>query len=67
MAHGWDDFQIAKPAARTLSCRELDALESHCDDPFLAFVPTCREGRQRLALIGPGRFCLLNLTADGRR
>ena len=64
MARRFDDFQIAKPAVCNLTGRDVDALEPHIDDNFLAFLQTCRDGRQRLALTGPGRFCLLNLTAD---
>jgi len=67
MARRFDDFQIAKPAACNLTGRDVDVLEPHIDHDFLAFVPTCREGRERLALNGPGRFCLLHLTADKRR
>src|SRR5881397_1295690 len=50
-----------------LNWRDVDVWEPHTDEHSLAFVPTSRDGRQRLALTGPGRFCLPNLTADERR
>ena len=67
MALRSDDFQIAKTAGCKLTGRDVDVLEAQIDEDFLAFVPTRRAGRKRLALTGPRRFCFLNLTADGRR
>ena len=68
MARRFDDFQIAKPAACNSGIRDVDVVEPHIDDNFLEFVQTCRDGRQRLALTGPGRFCFDRLTtADERR
>jgi hypothetical protein len=39
-ALGFREFQIAKPAARTLTCRHVGDLEAHIDVHFLTFVPT---------------------------
>src|SRR5439155_2510587 len=53
---GWATFKLPSLCRRQLNWRDVDVWEPHTDDHFLAFVPTSRDERQRLALTRSGAF-----------